>query len=431
MAEKNDLVAGSCRKDQSSTPSSSTRSNPSAPHRDGLYDSLVHEIRMPPQNPKKAKTSNQSDHPPSLSTLPDEIIAEILSWLPVKSLIRFRCVCKSFKALFSDPQFIKTHLRKITSSSESKPNHYEKIVLTCVRPPYTLVKSCSLYSIYNESQTDAIELDHFSLRDKYHYTWLVGSCDGLLCMAAYNTAEQNYVALWNPSTRVVYRLPGLGFGNKSEGYTCFGFGYDSNICDYKVVAVFCFRNWGDSEHKTRVKVCTLGTKSWRRIEDFGYGVPYDVSGKYVNGSLSWPAMCERDSRLAWIIVSLDLAKETYKEILQPDYGEDDYDSISLGVVNGCLCMMCDIADSADLWVMKDFGVRQSWTKLLSIPYLDDPGVMQYSIPYYIADNGEVLMEGKDVLLIYNPKDGTFRYSVINGARRLVEAELYIETLVSP
>ncbi|KAF2311050.1 hypothetical protein GH714_019295 [Hevea brasiliensis] len=402
MAEKNGLVADSCLEDQSSTtpsPSSSTHSKPSTPHHDELYHSLFHETGMPSQNPKKAKKSPQSDHPPSLPTLPHQIIAEIFSRLPVKALIKFRCVSKTFKTLFSDPQFINAHLRKITSSSEKKPNRYQKIVLTYSGPPSSRHKSCSLYSIYNNLQTDAIEIGHFLLKDKYRYDWLVGSCDGLLCVAA----KQNYVALWNPSTRVADRLPGLGFGKKLGSYTVFGFGYDSEIDDYKVVAVFCFQNRGGNGgigYETRVEVCTLWTKYWRRIEGFRYGVPCDVSGKYVNGSLIWPVMCERDSGLAWIIVSFDLAKETYKEMVQPDYGEE-------------------------------YGVRESWTKLLSIPYLDDPGLLQYSVPYCIADNGEVLLEFKGLLIIYNPKDGAFRHPVINGACQWIEAEIYIETLVSP
>ncbi|KDP40079.1 hypothetical protein JCGZ_02077 [Jatropha curcas] len=417
------------------SPSSSLHRLPPKRLHDDHHCSLFYESGTLLQNPKKAKKSPQCDPLYPLPILPHEILVEILSWLPVRTLIQFRCVSKSFKSLISDHEFIKTHLRKIKSFSGNKPNLYQRIVFTYGDLSLNLLKSCSLYSIFNNSQTDAAELDHYSLEDRHRhhvYDWLVGSLDGVLCVAV----KQNFVALWNPSTGVFNRMPDLGFGKKSGSYTVFGFGYDREIDDYKVVAVFCFQSSGVNGaigYNTRVKVCSRLTESWKSIEGFRYGVPYDVSGKYVNGSLSWPVMCERDSVLTWIIVSFDLAKETYKEIVQPNYGEPGY-ARSLGVLDGCLCVMCNYsAVRADIWVMKEYGVRESWTKLVSIPYLIEPeiGHLQYSVPYFISDNGEILLELNSRLAIYNPKDGTFRYPVTNGSGNWVDAELYIESLVSP
>ena len=41
--------------------------------------------------------------------LPDEIVLDILSKLPVKSLLRFRCVCKPWHSSIANPNFISTH----------------------------------------------------------------------------------------------------------------------------------------------------------------------------------------------------------------------------------------------------------------------------------------------------------------------------------
>lgn len=39
------------------------------------------------------------------NNLPSEIVREILSWLPVKSLCRFECVSKPWRSLIADPKF--------------------------------------------------------------------------------------------------------------------------------------------------------------------------------------------------------------------------------------------------------------------------------------------------------------------------------------
>lgn len=53
-----------------------------------------------------------ADELTELPNLPMEIIREILAWLPVKPLCRFRCVSKSWNSLTFDPQFVKMHFNK-------------------------------------------------------------------------------------------------------------------------------------------------------------------------------------------------------------------------------------------------------------------------------------------------------------------------------
>jgi hypothetical protein len=46
------------------------------------------------------------------AVLPNDLIAEILSFLPVKYLVRFRSVCKPWKTLIYDHNFVKLHLNR-------------------------------------------------------------------------------------------------------------------------------------------------------------------------------------------------------------------------------------------------------------------------------------------------------------------------------
>ncbi|XP_050229151.1 F-box/kelch-repeat protein At3g23880-like [Mercurialis annua] len=197
--------------------------------------------------------------------------------------------------------------------------------------------------------------------------------------------------------------------------------------------------------KSKVKVYSLRSPRWKKIGSFAYGVPTTL-GTYVDGTLNWLVRYEGDSEEMKVVVSFDLAKETYKLVMQPDYVQLGHGRI-LGVLDGCLCVRCNYDDvRADFWVMKQYGVKESWVKLVSIPYFGHPSSFKrYSVPLGIADNGEVLTEFSSLvidngealtmfhtLVIYNPKDRTFRYLLMDMADDTsTPAEIYVETLVSP
>ncbi|KAL0000873.1 hypothetical protein SO802_014654 [Lithocarpus litseifolius] len=42
--------------------------------------------------------------------LPEDILVDILMTLPIKSLVRFKCVCNSWLSLITYPRFVRRHL---------------------------------------------------------------------------------------------------------------------------------------------------------------------------------------------------------------------------------------------------------------------------------------------------------------------------------
>ncbi|RXH84641.1 hypothetical protein DVH24_032925 [Malus domestica] len=83
-----------------------------------------------------------------------------------------------------------------------------------------------------------------------------------------------------------------------------------------------------------------------------------------------------------------------------------------------------------IWAMNEYGVYDSWTKLVQIPsdlsLYNDP----YIVPISILENGEVLMSDSSGLVLYNPKEKTVR-TVLQLEHRADCALTYVETLVSP
>ncbi|KAI8556196.1 hypothetical protein RHMOL_Rhmol05G0233300 [Rhododendron molle] len=347
------------------------------------------------------------DSPP-LPDLPPEIIAAVLSRLPVKSLLRLRCVCKSWRSLISNPKFAKTHL-SLASANTDYSNH--RLILSGSYP-YTDFKSCSLYSILNEKSDCAVQLDCPLKRPNLRVT-IWGCCDGLVCIGT-----GSVVCIWNPSTGKYKRLP--DFEMAYICYSWFGFGYDECIDDYKVVGFF--------------------------FNDRAGGFELEVKGLHW---IHWPGRGASND----IIVSLDLVKETYGEVSEPKYRCGYFYDFSLGVLNGCLCLLCNYYDDCfELWVMKEYGIRDSWTKLVFVPYVSHPLnhphdsaelcilengvglkdiVSKCSAPLCLLENGEVLLDVATHLVRYNPKDGTFSFPVIHNCSPFFTAYPYIESLVSP
>lgn len=61
---------------------------------------------------KRRRTMAESSAPAPSAVLPEELMIEILSRVGVSNPLQLRCVCKWWKSLVVDPQFVKKHLHR-------------------------------------------------------------------------------------------------------------------------------------------------------------------------------------------------------------------------------------------------------------------------------------------------------------------------------
>ncbi|XP_074304955.1 F-box protein CPR1-like [Silene latifolia] len=325
-----------------------------------------------------------------MAVLPMVLITEILSRLPVKSLVRFGCVSKPWDSLIKDPIFIKLHLKH---SLETDTNQT------------LIIRDGCLYSLDFPVLNSLTLIDHPLKTDRFE-TELQGSCNGPLCL--YNDDEEgmNGTIFYNPATRKhidvpvsEIELPGdqnYALARDSSDRTVYGFGYDHVTDDYKLVRVIQFM--GGDEFDSEVKVYSLNSGSWG-------GICYFLREYYL----------------------------TYKRLwgYYPEYSDTEF-HIDVGVLKGCLCVLCNYVDvKSEFWVMEEYDAQNSWTKMFSIAQRDIIGVYEYVRPLARSKEGSrVLVEqdGKS-LFWFDLEIQTIDNVEVAGLRRMLDAEMMVESLV--
>ncbi|XP_057801684.1 F-box/kelch-repeat protein At3g06240-like [Salvia miltiorrhiza] len=376
-------------------------------------------------------SSQQSLH------LPEEIIGEILPRLPVKSLLRFRCVSKSWGSLIGSERLIKKHHQ----NSMKNPSFLQQrfIVETdSVEWP----QQCSLLSVLS-GPINTIPFSPLAyptnntLPMGYHFAYprnttlsigyeIVGSCNGLLCIVD----DENIFHLWNPSTRIISKkLPEISLVNYLDDFDNFGFGWVESSDEYKV-----FVNVVKSDSSVG-EIYSTRTKSWKTIDLCPYFLPFRKGGVFAGGKLYW--MYEDDK----VIIFLDLKSEEFGRIEIPFdqemYGEFEQDNYGIvGVLGGFVCVLCFNYQIRGyrVWVTKE-----SWEKVLTLSHL----LELLQPPLVKGLNGDILVNCGSTVVVYDCQDNVFRDlkycsccedSEFNSHEDCVDSishDVYVESLVSP
>ncbi|XP_026398337.1 putative F-box protein At1g32420 [Papaver somniferum] len=259
----------------------------------------------------------------------DNIYGEILSRLPVKSLVRFKCVSKGWQSMISnDNYFIDLHLSRTKTRSSSSTlfvivrTAEERTVVSMdllndvpavIRFPIQLTRQegilkpvngliCSYYKDFDLGRT-AVCIRNFMTREET--PWIEVPTENTKKKVYFQTIEH-------------------------------GFGFDVTTKEHKVISIrqthikasgkmFCY---------IVCKVMNVGRKhysAWRMIDDFP---AYMIQGNgiFVNRSLYWlgrssipTSNCQNKShtkyigRLSQVIVAFDVPTEQFRSIPIPNF----------------------------------------------------------------------------------------------------------------
>ncbi|XP_058225939.1 F-box protein At3g07870-like [Rhododendron vialii] len=376
-----------------------------------------------------------------LTEFPAGISLNILVRLSVKRILICKRVCKTWRTIVSSPEFAKLHFARgeafplVRSAAPSRVSR----TLYLVEPP----EHCSGFDdgpikmkldtklkipVYDEETV--IEMDPppksgVKLRAEHHELKIANSCNGLLCLCEPTLdfpfeVWRNPIAVCNPITSEYINLPDPiewdRDTKRSLSIHC-GLGFSPKMNQYKVIR---FRepliSW-ERESCSMTEIHTLGTGSWKRVRNVPSSLYYNNgSPTYLNGSLHWIYTEENGSNS---IVSFNFDIEKFQSVPPPPFKLWKIDKEMtgewvLGVLGGCLCV-CDGSgfEKLKIWVMKEYGVQESWSKEFCFITQTNEGRWIYGTydPICLLRNGAVVLfhSSSGALFYHDPKKHGFKF----------------------
>jgi F-box interacting protein len=371
-----------------------------------------------------------------LSYLPEEVVLNILGSLPPKFLFRFRCVCKTWRTLIGNPDFFTPNPLNRSFLRDPKKNPPAPLLFVNYKNTFYFLSDETL-----ECQSKTIAKGR-----EFKYFKIVASCNGLLCL--YQHAGK--IHLWNPATSEVIksfpRLPDWQFDKGARMkfgaiLITVGFGFDRRSNDFKVLRICnVVRNnrsyicgdlrtdHGKQTTNRQVEVYSLSTRRWRLLD---LSVPFDelcIRGP-LDGRINFPTTASDGVFFWWVvptehfgkrygneeIVAFDFSDELFRTTPLPDGAHfSHYSKVNFTVLNGSVAIMgCPqserkrkrnhkrrekLGQSLVIWVLFEFGVKESWTKLINIPVLLNHPEKPLGL---WRDRGLIIQNEKGQLVLYD------------------------------
>lgn len=423
-----------------------------------------------------------------ITDLPMEIQTLILLKLPAISIASMKCVSKSMYSLIKNPRFLAAH----TQDPPSSPNLFS-VQIDGLRNrdcDHVLISQNPTYVFSIKSLLQAV-----AKGDQVH---IVGCDNGVFCALVLPkyVFEPCYIVLWNPFTMKECRVVGPHSGKEKWGdvFRAFAFVPDTNASKYVEI----------ERYRHNVVVYDSGADSWTVIEgascclyelvscdvefntyrgdrwsnelvslhdvgmdvnpisrfvilDFGFPSCYSCQVR-LNGAFHLLAHIPlpKDERLSFVaIVMFDLKDDKLKlfDVLGRHMFRHFHYGITLGVINESLALLSTecwgetrSSYKCSIWVMNDYGVHQSWTKLLSLRefpkfcvpihyYKDDIWLLAEKLirkpRIMISDLRNFLDPANIRLCLYNLSNRKVQRLPVHGYVKSLTVCSYTETLVLP
>ncbi|XP_048600513.1 F-box protein At1g11270-like [Brassica napus] len=349
---------------------------------------------------KRSKQSLAENLDTSLwKLLPHDGVEVILECVPVKPLLRFRCVSKKWKLTIDSPGFKERQLMRRRQ----------------LRGPDVLIMSLSYdRPVRREGRGRKVVLSAASASRRrlgwnVSYTcgmFCAGSCDGLVCV--YCLYVDSIVG--NPATGWHRSFPLSNYQGlliqrfKREGsdfpWPSLGFGRDKLSGTFKPVWLYNSSGFvlggADKAVVTYCEVFDFSTNAWRYVVPAS---PYPINAYHkpvhLDGSLYWLTESEPP-----LLLSFDLHTETFQVICKAPFADPRH--ITMCVLHNRLCLSEQKHLTQVIWSFDSSD--KTWNTLCSFDLNPTGDFAAPLLPIAILDKGQLLLQGRasmDPLVIHD------------------------------
>ncbi|KAL1817003.1 hypothetical protein DCAR_0521420 [Daucus carota subsp. sativus] len=324
----------------------------------------------------------------SIFELPEELLKEILSRLPARSLLSCRCVCKRFNIVTRNSNFIASHVKRASTLNTTKfcsafifgsdliGGLYEHILLKNTNDSVT-------FSYVRPSNPVSCNIS------------IVGCCNGLFCAEVESPCVENgsHFLIWNPITRENLFVQKPVNSSRNPYIIALAFGFSHKINGYKLVRIVSYPKLGKSSVTVEVYKVTTGDWSVFDVTTLPCHEPdqvppcfndplilFDISVPFFIRPLKQAFHWVTDSagiedRLSKAVVSFDIEEEqlNFFSWLDP-FKIPLEEPVVIDTLNDSLSLIVPrtsfLNSSFDIWVMDDYGKQVSWTRRFTVERFD-------------------------------------------------------------
>ncbi|XP_058776578.1 F-box/kelch-repeat protein At3g06240-like [Vicia villosa] len=348
--------------------------------------------------------------------VPSDLTMLIISKLPLKSLVRFRCIHKSWSLLFENPHFMNMYRINFVSNDNFSYDDDSCLTLEFTMSSHGLCTT--LFSLYGYRFENKVKLDLSPLfQEDNECIKILGSpIDETICL--YNGFQIPKIIFWNLSTKDFKVLPPSPIESQPPYYkfvfSLMGFGYDHVRDDHKVIrnaiewTQFDFEDTQSNEFIW--ELYSLRNNSWRKLDvDISLGFVTLGSQFHTYGMCHWGDEDEN------CLVSFDLSSEVFFKTPLPLHRDDNvyykFMDKRLMALNGSIAFITTYATrygttthTLCISILGEYGVKKSWIKLFNVEslpsYFDRPigagskGDIFFKTKYNELQSVSVSIDGK-------------------------------------